>query len=143
MSWFGLGTQKYGHLSPLYPYISETAFSHRFQKVYTYPPPYATKFWCIGRKIEKTEKVRICSVLAPNGCPREICYLASSLCMDACNLIMEGASLYGGRGLGDGMGLCFGGLIFFFCLFHCQPPPPPTGTITLQVLCRWFGLGLQ
>ena len=24
---------------PLNPYISETAFSHRLQKAYTYPPP--------------------------------------------------------------------------------------------------------
>ena len=39
------------------PYISEMASSHRFQKVYTYPPPpYGTKFWCIGRKIENTLK---------------------------------------------------------------------------------------
>ena len=34
---FGLGTQKYGHLPN--PYISEMAFSHRFRKAYTYPPP--------------------------------------------------------------------------------------------------------
>ena len=36
-------------------YISEMAFSHRFQKVYTYPP-YETKFWCFGQKIEKSLK---------------------------------------------------------------------------------------
>ena len=40
---------------PHNPYISETAFSHRFQKVYT-NPPYTMKFWCFGQKIEKTLK---------------------------------------------------------------------------------------
>ena len=40
------------------PYISETAFSHRFQKAYTSPPPppEVTTFWCIGPKVEKTLK---------------------------------------------------------------------------------------
>ena len=31
--------QKYG-FPPTHPYISESAFSHGFQKVYTYPPPH-------------------------------------------------------------------------------------------------------
>ena len=41
---------------PPNPYISETAFSHRFQKAYTYPPPppEVTTFWCIRPKVEKT-----------------------------------------------------------------------------------------
>ena len=34
---FWLFAQKCEHLPPP-PYISETAFSHRFQKVYIYPP---------------------------------------------------------------------------------------------------------
>ena len=37
---FQLCAQKCDHLPPPpNPYISETAFSHRFQKVYTAPPP--------------------------------------------------------------------------------------------------------
>ena len=40
---------------PPNPYIAETAFSHRFQIAYTYPPPpYGTNFWYTGRKREKT-----------------------------------------------------------------------------------------
>ena len=36
---FQLFAQNYGHLPPPpTPYISEMAFSHRFQKVYVYPP---------------------------------------------------------------------------------------------------------
>ena len=35
------------------PYISETAFSQRFQKLYTYPPPRGTIFWRIRRKVQK------------------------------------------------------------------------------------------
>ena len=51
-----LCAQNCDHLPPPpHPYISETAFSHRFQKAYT-PPPYGTKFWCIGPKLEKTPK---------------------------------------------------------------------------------------
>ena len=41
---------------PPHPYISETAFSHRFRKAYTYPPPKVTTFWCIRPKVEKSLK---------------------------------------------------------------------------------------
>ena len=40
-------------------YISEMACSHRFQTKSTHitpPPPYGTKFWCFGQKLEKTLK---------------------------------------------------------------------------------------
>ena len=49
--------QKCDHLPPPPPdpYISETAFSHRFQKVYTYPAN-GTKFWHIGPKVHKTQE---------------------------------------------------------------------------------------
>ena len=50
----GLGTQKYGHLSPPNPYISETAFLIDSKSIHTHP--YGTKFWCTGRKIEKPLK---------------------------------------------------------------------------------------
>ena len=40
---------------PLNPYSSETAFSHRFQKVYTYPIK-GTKFWRIGPKVQKSQE---------------------------------------------------------------------------------------
>jgi len=53
---FGLDAQKYRQLPPPNPCISEMAFSHRFQKVYTYPP-YGLKFWCSGRKMEKTLRI--------------------------------------------------------------------------------------
>ena len=38
------------------PSISETAFSHRFRKAYTYPPPKGTTFWYIRPKVEKNLK---------------------------------------------------------------------------------------
>ena len=38
------------------PPFSEMAFSHRFQKLYTYPPPKGTKFWRIGPKVYKTQE---------------------------------------------------------------------------------------
>ena len=48
------GAQKCDHPAPYNPYISEMAFSHRFQKVY--PPPEGTKFWRIGAKVEKSPR---------------------------------------------------------------------------------------
>ena len=53
-----LCVQNCDHLSPPNPYISETAFSHRFRKAYTYPPPppKVTTFWCIRPKVEKSLK---------------------------------------------------------------------------------------
>ena len=59
---------------PPTPYISETAFSHRFQKVYTSPPPpNGTKFWRIGPKFQNPPgKVPKPTALAQTKCPREI-----------------------------------------------------------------------
>ena len=58
---------------PANPYISETAFWHRFQKAYTPPSPrgndilvHWTKRW------EEPANMRIYSVLAPSRCPTEI-----------------------------------------------------------------------
>ena len=46
---FQLFAQNYGHPPhPPTPYISEMAFSHRFQKVYISPPPKGTIFRRIG-----------------------------------------------------------------------------------------------
>ena len=68
--------QKCDHLPPppLDPYISETAFSHRFQKVYTSPPPpqrdevlaHSTKSSQNAGKVPKP------TVLAHTECPQEI-----------------------------------------------------------------------
>ena len=61
--------------SPPNPYISEMAFSCRFQKVYTYPPPppgddmfaRGSKSCRNYRKVPKPTK------LAGSECPREMC----------------------------------------------------------------------
>ena len=48
--------QKCDHLPPPpNPYISETAFSHRFQKVYTTPPPAGRNFGAFGPKVQKCQ----------------------------------------------------------------------------------------
>ena len=39
---------------PPNPYISETAFSHRFRKAYTYPPPRERHFGALDLKLRKT-----------------------------------------------------------------------------------------
>ena len=61
--------QKCDHLPPPNPYISETAFSHRFQKVYTYPPPTERNFGALDQSSEKTRKVPKPTLLAHNKCP--------------------------------------------------------------------------
>ena len=58
---------------PPNPCISEMAFSHRFQKVYTYPPLRNEILVLWTKNGEKPENTRICSALAYSECPREIC----------------------------------------------------------------------
>ena len=56
---------------PPNPYIPETAFSHRFQKVYTYPAN-GTKFWRIRPKVQKPQE----KCQNPHSeCPREMCHV--------------------------------------------------------------------
>ena len=47
--------KKCDHLPHPDPYISETASSHRFQKVYTSPSK-GTKIWHIGPEVHKTQE---------------------------------------------------------------------------------------
>ena len=44
---------------PPNPYVSETAFSHRFQKAYTYPPPPPTErnFGALDQNLKKNPKI--------------------------------------------------------------------------------------
>ena len=70
---FGLDAQKYRQLPPPNPCISEMAFSHRFQKVYTYPPLRNEILVLWTKNGENPENTRICSALAYSECPREIC----------------------------------------------------------------------
>ena len=58
---------------PPNPCISEMAFSHRFQKVYTYPPLRNEILVLWTKNGENPENTRICSALAYSECPREIC----------------------------------------------------------------------
>ena len=69
--------QKCDHLPlPSDPYISETAFSHRFQKVYTYPPPLQDEILAHWTKSSQNPvKVPKPTVLADNECPREILHI--------------------------------------------------------------------
>ena len=69
---FGLDAQKYRQLPPPNPCISEMAFSHRFQKVYTYPPLRNEILVLWTKNGENPENTRICSALACYECPREI-----------------------------------------------------------------------
>ena len=59
--------------SPPNPYISETAFSCTFQKVYTYPPPGDDMFAHRSKSCRKCRKVPKPRKLAGSECPREIC----------------------------------------------------------------------
>ena len=68
---FGLDAQKYRQLPPPNPCISEMAFSHRFQKVYTYPPLRNKILVLWTKNGENPENTRICSALAYSECPRE------------------------------------------------------------------------
>ena len=70
---FGLNAQKYRQLPPPNPCISEMAFSHRFQKVYTYPPLRNEILVLWTKNGENPENTRICCALAYSECPREIC----------------------------------------------------------------------
>ena len=58
--------------SPPNPYISETAFSCTFQKVYTYPPPGDDMFAHRSESCRKCRKVPKPRKLAGSECPREI-----------------------------------------------------------------------
>ena len=58
--------------SPPNPYISETAFSCTFQKVYTYPPPGDDMFAHRSKSCRKCRKVPKPRKLAGSECPREI-----------------------------------------------------------------------
>ena len=76
---FGLRFCKNMVSDPPHPYISETAFSHRFQKVYTYPPPpKGRNFGALDQKFTKPRKSA--TVLAHTKCPREICF---SICLSS------------------------------------------------------------
>ena len=72
-----LFAQKCDHLTPPpnpNPYISETAFSHRFQKVYTYPPPPTGRnFGALDKIFIQTRKSAITHHVAANQMsPRDI-----------------------------------------------------------------------
>ena len=58
--------------SPPNPYISEMAFSCRFQKVYTYPPPGDDMFARGSKSCRNYRKVPKPTKLAGSECPREI-----------------------------------------------------------------------
>ena len=59
--------------APPNPYISETAFSHRFQKVYTPPPPPRERYFGASEgKFKNSGKMPKPTELAHNECPREI-----------------------------------------------------------------------
>ena len=65
--------QKYGFGLAPNPNIPETAFSHRFQKVFTYPPQ-GNNILAHGKKSSKTAgKLLKPTELVHNECPREIC----------------------------------------------------------------------
>ena len=53
---FGLDAQKYRQLPPPNPAFLKWPFLTDFKK-YTHTPPYGLKFWCSGRKMEKTLKI--------------------------------------------------------------------------------------
>ena len=57
---------------PPNPYISETAFSHRFQKVYTYPPPKGNEILAHCKSSQNPGTVPKPTMLAHIECPREI-----------------------------------------------------------------------
>ena len=59
--------------SPPNPNISEMAFSCRFQKVYTYPPPGDDMFARGSKSCRNYRKVPKPTKLAGSECPREIC----------------------------------------------------------------------
>ena len=68
--------QKYGFGPHHHPYISEMAFSHRFQKVYTYPPPKGRKFGALDQKFIKPRKsAKTHSVGTQRMSPRDISFL--------------------------------------------------------------------
>ena len=69
---FGLDAQNIVSYPPPNPCISEMAFSHRFQKVYTYPPLRNEILVLWTKNGENPENTRICSALAYSECPREI-----------------------------------------------------------------------
>ena len=74
-----LFAQKRDHLPPppSDPYISEAAFSHRFQKYTHTPPPLKQDeilvYWT--KSSHNPGKVAKLTVLAHTECPREICHL--------------------------------------------------------------------
>ena len=57
---------------PPNPHISETAFSHRFQKVYTYSPTQNESLAQRTKSSENPRKVPKPTVLAHSECPQEI-----------------------------------------------------------------------
>ena len=69
---FGLDAQKYRQLPPANPCISELPSTHRFQKIYTYPPLRNEILVLWTKNGENPENTRICSALAYSECPREI-----------------------------------------------------------------------
>ena len=74
LSKFQLCAQHCDHLPPPPPdvHISETAFSHRFQKVYT-PPPRNKSLAQRTKSSENPQKVPKPTALAHSECPQEIC----------------------------------------------------------------------
>ena len=88
--------------SPPNPYISEMAFSCRFQKVYTYPPPGDDMFARGSKSCRNYRKVPKPTKLAGSECPREIWCKRIFTCATSChvhtskpagNLSHEGAML--------------------------------------------------
>ena len=65
----GLGRKNIVTYPPMTHTFPKTAFSHRFQKVYTYPPPpYVVTCLHIGAKdVKKNPKVAKCTKLAQTG----------------------------------------------------------------------------
>ena len=75
--------RKCDHLPPPPPntYISETAFSHRFQKVYTQPPQLDDILAYWTKSPQNPGKVPKPTVLAHTECPQEIYACSYTRCM--------------------------------------------------------------
>ena len=93
--------------SPPNPYISEMAFSCRFQKVYTYPPPGDDMFARGSKSCRNYRKVPKPTKLAGSECPREILWPPITN-MEMYCWLLEAIDI---------LSFCFGAISSFFPIF--------------------------